>query len=308
MSEALEFLEANEKPRPVTIRANTLKTRRKDLAQALINRGVDLDPLEKWSKDGLQIYKSEVPIGATPEYLAGHYILQGASSFLPVLALDPQPNERVLDMCAAPGGKTTHIASLMKNTGAVFANDVNESRCKALIANVHRLGVKNCIVSTSDGRSFPKLIGGFDRVLLDAPCAGLGVISRDPSIKIQKDEKDILRCEHLQRELILAAVDSVDAKSKTGGIIVYSTCSITVEENEAAVQYALNKRHVKVIDTGLSFGKPGFTRHKTRRFNSSMKLCRRFYPHTHNMDGFFVCKLKKLSNTIPTDTPSSAAE
>jgi ribosomal RNA methyltransferase Nop2 len=102
-------LEANEVQRPVTIRTNTLKTRRRDLAQALINRGVNVDPLDKWTKVGLVIYNSQVPIGATPEYLSGHYMLQGASSFLPVMALAPQPNERVLDMCAAPGGKATYI-------------------------------------------------------------------------------------------------------------------------------------------------------------------------------------------------------
>jgi 25S rRNA (cytosine2870-C5)-methyltransferase len=106
-------LEANEVQRPVTIRTNTLKTRRRDLAQALINRGVNVDPLDKWTKVGLVIYNSQVPIGATPEYLSGHYMLQGASSFLPVMALAPQPNERVLDMCAAPGGKASYIGKSM---------------------------------------------------------------------------------------------------------------------------------------------------------------------------------------------------
>ncbi|KFM77605.1 putative ribosomal RNA methyltransferase NOP2, partial [Stegodyphus mimosarum] len=108
-SELVELLEANEVQRPVTIRTNTLKTRRGDLAHALINRGVNLDPVGKWSKVGLVVYDSQVPIGATPEYLAGHYILQGAASLLPVMALAPKENEKVLDLCAAPGGKTTHI-------------------------------------------------------------------------------------------------------------------------------------------------------------------------------------------------------
>ncbi|VDP93399.1 unnamed protein product [Echinostoma caproni] len=108
--ELIEALEANEVDRPVTIRTNTLKTRRRELAQALINRGVNLDPLEPWSKVGLVVYSSQVPLGATPEYLAGHYILQGASSMLPVMALAPKPEERVLDLCAAPGGKATYIA------------------------------------------------------------------------------------------------------------------------------------------------------------------------------------------------------
>lgn len=123
--------------------------------QALINRGVNLDPIGKWTKVGLVIYSSQVPMGATPEYLAGHYILQGASSFLPVMALDPKENERVLDMCAAPGGKSSHIAALMKNTGVLFSNDANEERIKAVVGNFHRLGITNSIVCTYDGRKLP---------------------------------------------------------------------------------------------------------------------------------------------------------
>lgn len=125
-------------------------------------------------------------VGATPEYLAGHYMLQAASSFLPVIALSPQPNERVLDMASAPGGKTSHMAALMQNTGVIFANDANKARTKSLTANIHRLGCKNVVVCSYDGREFPKVLGGFDRVLLDAPCSGTGVISKDPSVKINK--------------------------------------------------------------------------------------------------------------------------
>lgn len=300
-AECLEFVEANEQPRPLVIRTNTLKTRRRDLAQALIQRGVNLDPLAKWSKVGLKIYDSPVPIGATPEYLAGHYMLQSASSICAVMALAPQLNERVLDMACAPGGKTTYIAQLMKNTGSIIANDLKKQRLKATVANLHRLGVKNTSVSCYDGRKVPTLFKGFDRVLLDAPCTGMGVIARDPSIKTQKTEKDVLRLAHLQKELLLAAIDAVDAKSKTGGYILYSTCSVMVEENESVVDYALRKRCVKLVDTGLDHGKPGFTRYQQQRFHPSVNLTRRFYPHVHNMDGFYVAKFKKFANTTPAE-------
>ncbi|KAJ3175480.1 rRNA (cytosine-C5-)-methyltransferase nop2 [Geranomyces variabilis] len=307
-AEAIEFFEANEVPRPIVIRTNTLKTRRRDLAQALINRGVNLEAVGKWSKVGLQIFDSSVPIGATPEYLAGHYMLQAASSFLPVMSLAPQEHERILDMCAAPGGKTTYIAALLKNTGCLFANDANKDRLKALIANCHRLGVKNTVVSHHDGREFPHVIGGFDRVLLDAPCSGTGVISKDPSVKINKSDEDFRLLTHIQKELILAAIDSVDANSKTGGYIVYSTCSVTVEENEEVVEYALKKRpNVKLVSSGLDFGREGFTRYRGKAFHPTMSHSRRYYPHTQNMDGFYVAKLKKTSNKFPGKAAEPAA-
>ncbi|KAJ4987440.1 25S rRNA (cytosine-C(5))-methyltransferase nop2 [Stagonosporopsis vannaccii] len=296
--EAFAFFEANETPRPIVIRTNTLRTHRRELAQSLINRGVQLEPVGKWSKVGLQIFDAQVPLGATPEYLAGHYILQAASSFLPVMALAPQENERVLDMAAAPGGKTTHLAALMKNTGCIFANDASKERSKGLIGNIHRLGVRNAIVCNYSALEFPRVMGGFDRVLLDAPCSGTGVIAKDASVKTNKTEADFMKLPHLQKQLLLSAIDSVDHHSKTGGYIVYSTCSVTVEENEQVVQYALNKRpNVKLVETGLTFGKEGFTKIGGKVFHPSLKMTRRYYPHTYNVDGFFVSKFKKIGPT-----------
>ena len=294
--EAFAFFEANESARPVVLRANTLRTHRRELAQSLINRGVTLEPVGKWSKVGLQVFESQVPLGATPEYLAGHYILQAASSFLPVMALAPQEHERILDMAAAPGGKTTYIAALMKNTGCIFANDSNKSRAKGLIGNVHRLGVKNTIICSYDAKEFPRVIGGFDRVLLDAPCSGTGVIAKDPSVKTNKTEKDFMQLPHLQKQLLLCAIDSVDHTSKTGGYIVYSTCSVTVEENEQVVQYALARRpNVKLVETGLTFGVDGFVSYMGKQFDPKMKMTKRYYPHAYNVDGFFVSKFKKVA-------------
>eukprot|EP00937_MAST-01D_sp_MAST-1D-sp2_P007225 g7225.t1 len=294
--EALEFFEANEQPRPTVIRTNTLKTRREDLMATLTERGMALEPLAPWSKVGVKIVRSTVPVGATPEYLAGHYMLQAASSMCAVTALKPMQKERILDMASAPGGKSSYISQMMRNTGVLVANDIKRSRLKSTAANLARLGVQNCLVCNYDGRRFPEVMGNFDRVLLDAPCTGLGVIARDPSIKVQKTLKDVQRMSHLQKELILAAIDSVDARSKTGGVLVYSTCSVAVEENEEVVQYALARRQVKLIPTGIEHATPGFVRFQHRRFHPSMKLTSRLYPHVHNMDGFYVAKFKKYAN------------
>jgi 25S rRNA (cytosine2870-C5)-methyltransferase len=324
-AECIEFIKASDQPRPLVVRTNTIKARRKDLAAALIKRGVSLDPLSSWSKVGLKIIESPVPVGATPEYLSGHYMLQSAASLCPVLALNPQPKELILDMSAAPGGKTSYIAQLMRNTGTIVANDIKPERQKATIANLHRLGVKNVITCSYDGRHFGTKVfspNRFDRILLDAPCSGLGVISRDPSVKVQRTIADVKQCAHLQKELLLAAIDALKYKNATvsnadasgGGVdnsgccMVYSTCSVSVFENEEVVQYALSKRDIQIIDTGLNFGSEGFTRYQHKRFHPSMKLAKRFYPHTLNMDGFFVCKIKKLSHRHKDSTKSDAAK
>ena len=307
--EAFAFFEANESARPVVIRTNTIRTHRRELAQSLINRGVTLEPVGKWSKVGLQVFESQVPLGATPEYLAGQYIIMAASSFLPVMALAPQEHERILDMAAAPGGKTTYIAALMKNTGSIFANDSNKDRSKALIGNIHRLGVKNTIVCNHDAKEFPKVIGGFDRVLLDAPCSGTGVVAKDPSVKTNKTEKDFMQLPHLQKQLLLCAIDSVDHTSKTGGYVIYSTCSVSIEENEQVVQYALTKRpNVKLVETGLTFGVDGFVSYMGKQFDPKMKMTKRFYPHTYNVDGFFVSKFKKTGPSRSMSTKERAAD
>eukprot|EP01059_Diplonema_ambulator_P008123 TRINITY_DN1764_c0_g2_i2.p1 TRINITY_DN1764_c0_g2~~TRINITY_DN1764_c0_g2_i2.p1 ORF type:complete len:645 (+),score=242.78 TRINITY_DN1764_c0_g2_i2:299-2233(+) len=290
--ELFEFLETNEKQRPLTIRVNTLKQSRRDLAQALTRKGMQVEPTGPWCKIGLQIFESDVAVGSTAEYLAGHYLVQSASSFLPVISLDVHENMKVLDMAAAPGGKTTHIAQLMKNTGTLLANDVSSERLIALRSNVLRMGITNCIVTNYNGVGYERLMKNFDRVLLDAPCTGLGVISRDPRIKLSKTEKDVTMCATLQRKLILSAIDSC----KVGGIVVYSTCSILVEENEAIIDYALSMRNIRVVDSGLPFGRPGMVKYRESRFHASVAKSRRYYPHAFNMDGFFVCKIEKLGH------------
>jgi ribosomal RNA methyltransferase Nop2 len=290
--ECFNFLEAMDEKRPVTIRVNTLKTKRKELAQTLADKNVGLEPLDEISKVCLKVNKSKVPIGATTEYLAGHYMLQSAASLLPVMALAPQPGDKVLDMAAAPGGKTTHIAQILKNTGLIVANDFKKERTRALHFNCQRMGIQNVIVTNYDGRKFPDCLKNFDRILLDAPCTGLGIISRDQSIKASRTMRDVFRAAHLQKELLRSAID----RCKVGGYVVYSTCSIAVEENEEVVDYITKQRHVKIVDTGLNIESKVYPKFGEKRFHDRIKYCVRVFPHSHNLDGFFICKLKKLKD------------
>lgn len=300
MDEVIDFIEANEQRRPVVIRTNTLMTRRDDLERMLRNRGVNLMPLHNdWSKKvGLIVYESNIALGATPEYLSGYYMLQSPSSFLPVIAMEPKPGMKILDMCAAPGGKTTHIGQLMKKKGILIANDYNKSRCNALVANIHRLGVTNAVVTNYDGEAFPHMMQDFDMVMCDAPCSGTGVISRDPTIKATKSRIEIRQLSEKQKKLILAAYDSI---AKKGGRVCYCTCSVLVEENEEVVDYLLKHRKglCKVVKPNIDPGfdeelTKGIKSYKEKHFHPSIENCRRVYPHKLNMDGFFFAIIDVL--------------
>ncbi|EEQ81178.1 hypothetical protein NCER_102567 [Vairimorpha ceranae BRL01] len=183
---------------------------------------MDMENIE-WCDDALVIFNSSVPVGATPEYLAGYLIIQGASSMLSVLNLDVKENLKIIDMCAAPGGKSQYISALMNNTGVLYSNDISDDRIKALRSNLLRMGVTNAIVTNLDARKLN--FGLVDRVLLDAPCSGTGVISKDPSIKMSRTVDDIRKTVFRQKELILKGFDML----KKGGVMVYSTCSVLTE-------------------------------------------------------------------------------
>ena len=281
------YLEANEKQRPTVLRINTLLKRRKDIVHMLNARKVETESLA-WCDSALVAYKATVPLGATPEYLAGYYIIQGACSMFPVLNLELKEGLTVVDLCAAPGGKTTHIAALMNNTGTLYANDIDRDRAYALRSNVARMGVENCIITNLEAEKFD--VGKVDRVLLDAPCSGTGVISKDPSIKSSKSVKEIKKIVRKQKELILHAFDML----KSGGIMVYSTCSILVEENEGVVDFLLrNREGATLCEPDVGVGKNGFQSFRSETLHGTLVRAKRLYPHIHNMDGFFYCKIRK---------------
>ncbi|WUR02671.1 NOL1/NOP2/Sun family protein [Vairimorpha necatrix] len=285
--EALLFMEESDKKRPLTIRLNKLLTTKKELTKKLSSRGMDIENVE-WCDDALVVFSSSVPVGATPEYLAGHYIIQGASSMLSVLNLNIKDNLLVLDMCSAPGGKSQYISALMNNTGVLFCNDINEERVLSLRSNLLRMNTQNAIVLNMDARRL--CLPLVDRVLLDAPCSGTGVISKDQSIKMNRTESDLRKTVFRQKELILKGFDTL----KKGGIMIYSTCSVLVKENEEVVTYLLSKRvNARVVECEVDVGRPGFPTFRGVAYHPSMSLTRRIYPHVHNMDGFYYAKIEK---------------
>ena len=282
-----EFLEACERPLPKSIRVNTLKIDIKTALRDLEAKGFILEPV-KWCSEGFWVKNSPMSIGATREYLLGYYFIQTSASMLPPLLLDPSPEHIILDMCAAPGGKTSHIAQLLKNQGAVISIEIDEQRAIALKNNLARCGVFNTLILNMDAKEFPKLNFKVDKILLDAPCSGEGLIRQKPERKISRSIKDIIFCSNNQEKLAEAAVNSL----KDGGTLIYSTCSLAPEENEEVIDYLINNFPMRVEKISVD-GEPGLTQFKDRVYDNSLANARRIYPHKHESIGFFICKLVK---------------
>ncbi len=278
----LESFKHNQVPK--SLRVNTLKIGENNLIRRLEAEKIKLRKIH-FLKNGY-FYNAKFSLGSTPEYLLGYYYLQEAASQLPAEILSPAKNEVVLDMAAAPGGKTTQIASEMNNNGVIFALDLGK-RLQSLKNNVERLGVKNCIVYEKDARHLDFDIE-FDKVLLDAPCSGNFLIDKEWFGKrsVQQFEKMGI----LQKELIKSGI----GKLKKGGVLVYSTCSLEPEENELVIDYALNNFDVKLEKIDLKIGDEGLANPFGIKLSDEVRLCKRFWPHKTSTEGFFVAKLRKI--------------
>lgn len=278
------FLEKMERSPRQYIRVNTLKTTKRALAARLEEKGFVL--ADTAIDEVLAVDKAPLAAGATSEYMLGHYYIQDLSSCMAVAALDVQKDLSVLDMAAAPGGKTTFIAQRMENTGSIVALEPNAKRARSMTFNIDRLGVCNTCVCNVDGLQALEL-GQFDRVLLDAPCSCEGVIAKDPSRKTSHSPQDVDYCAGRQAELLRVAIHAV----KPGGIVVYSTCSFAPEENEAVVDMAVREFGVTVEP--LAHGSEGMAAFGNTTFDAGTRNTRRFYPHLHDTTGFFVARLRK---------------
>jgi len=269
-------------PPPFTIRANRLKTDRDKLQEILLAEGVTATPC-RYAPDGLVI-TSPVSLPGLASFSAGLFVVQDEASQLAALILGPVAGENLLDLCAAPGGKATYLAELSGDSATLLACDRNPRKLEQITEAAVRLGISSITTMPLDAtRPLPPLpVDSFDRILVDAPCSGLGVIHRNPEGKWWKESTDPARLALTQ----LAILGNAAARLKPGGVLLYSTCSTSVTENEQVVDNFLNDQRAFVIEP-VSALLPQLAEMQTERgfFRS--------WPHRHGMDGFFAARLRK---------------
>jgi len=289
LDETIKLLEANELPLIPSIRVNTLKISVLELKKRLEKKGNELKPIE-WVPYGFNIVKESSNLGSSHEFLQGYYYLQNIASMLSAVILDPKPNDIVIDMCAAPGSKSTHLAQLMENEGTVILIEKNLNRIPALEVNLRRMGITNSIVLNMDAINLSNINVKGDKILLDAPCTGEGLIRQDPSRKKSKRMKDIEKMSSIQKRLLTAGLKALNS----GGMLLYCTCSIAPEENELVVDEVLNKsNNCKIIEISKNYGVKGLTKVFGVNLLEDLMFSQRLYPHLHNTIGFYFCLIKK---------------
>jgi len=278
------------------IRCNTIKISTDELYERLNKKWNVKQPFSN-NKEIMLIESDLKPgeLGNAIEHVLGYYYIQEVSSMMSVIALDPQPDEIIFDMAAAPGSKTSQIAACMKNTGTLIANDLKLDRIKILAANLERCGVTNTIGTQADGISFCDRLAKshfkFDRILLDAPCSGEGTLRSSTKTFLMWNPKMIDKLSRIQRKMIAYALKVL----KVGGVLVYSTCTHAPEENESLVNFALENFPVKIETINLPLKcRPGITNWKNDKYSEEVTKACRIYPQDNDSEGFFVCKMTLL--------------
>jgi 16S rRNA (cytosine967-C5)-methyltransferase len=276
------LLKANNLSRSISIRTNTLKTTVEELTNILRQEGINPQP-GRYFPEALMLERASSIVDLSP-FQDGLFVVQNEASMLPALILAPRPGEIILDACAAPGGKTVQMAQLMGDVGEIIAGDVHSHRLDLIENNCRRLGITSVRTKKIDARLWStEGKDKFHRILVDAPCSGTGVLSRRPDARWQKKAEQIMELSLLQREILLSCADCV----KPGGVLVYSTCSLEIEENQYVVKEFLSKRP--------DFGFSDLTSFlPTELMDSSIeKGCLQTYPQRHKIDGFFVARMVK---------------
>ncbi|AJB71395.1 16S rRNA (cytosine(1407)-C(5))-methyltransferase RsmF [Enterobacter hormaechei] len=294
-----DFVAACQRPLRRSIRVNTLKISVGAFLDLVSPYGWQLTPVP-WCEEGFWIERDDeesLPLGSTAEHLSGLFYIQEASSMLPVAALfadDNQP-ERVMDVAAAPGSKTTQIAARMNNRGAILANEFSASRVKVLHANISRCGIHNVALTHFDGRVFgAALPEAFDAILLDAPCSGEGVVRKDPDALKNWSVASNLEIAATQRELI----DSAFHALRPGGTLVYSTCTLNRDENEDVCLW-LKQRYADAVEF-----LPLDTLFDSASHAATPEGFLHVFPQIYDCEGFFVARLRKTRAVDPLPAPA----
>ncbi len=304
------LLEFSERPLRKSKRVNLLKSSIKKFEQYAASRGWSLTQVP-WCPEGFFIERDDhaFPLGKDLLHLLGHTYMQEAASMLPVALLDPQEGDTVLDLSAAPGSKTTHVASRIGTSGVIVANDASEKRLWALASNLQRCGVINAIIVRKVGQWYARhMTERFTKVLCDAPCTAQGTSRKDRDALSYCSDDNIAKMARLQIQLLESAIHA----AKTGGRIVYSTCTLTPEENEEVVRHILNKfcDQLAVVDPASLFPElaPAVRDSQIvqeQRGFETMLPCARLWPQTYDTEGFFCAVFEK---TAPTLLPMAVSE
>lgn len=283
------------------LRVNKLKTTKETLAKKLAEKySIITEPIV-YPENVLKMISGIDDIGSTFEIAFGFYYLQGLTSMIPPIILNPKPDEKVLDLCSAPGSKTTQLAELMQNKGTLIVNEIQLDRVKALVFNLDKMNLLNYGVINSKGEILSKYYEEeFDKILVDAPCSGLGIIQKKNEVNKWWSLERVSKLGDLQTRLLVSAIKML----KPGGEIVYSTCTLTIEENELIIDKILNKYPVEVCDIDLPLDhEKGFTYYQGNNLHPDLNKAIRIFPWEADSDGFFLIKLRKTEAMPHTNEP-----
>jgi len=276
------FLRAVNSIPPITVRVNTLKASVEEVLEALRREGAHVIGVGRYVPIVIRI-KGPYNFSKSPLYSEGKVIIQDEASAVAAIVLDPKPGEVVVDMCAAPGGKTEHMAEIMKNEGVIHAFDIDEARIRRMEDLLNRTGIRIVKIYRKDVRKAPEILGEgiADKVLLDAPCTSSGTLAKNPDLRWKITEVSLKRAVRMQRELIDVAVKL----AKPGGRILYTVCSVFREEGEDVVKYVLDRYpgKLRIIELKGPFD-PGF-----------LPGTMRAWPHRHGTNGFFYALLERVA-------------
>ncbi|MFA8341921.1 MAG: NOL1/NOP2/sun family putative RNA methylase [Rhodothermaceae bacterium] len=279
------------------IRISTADGNDEAIVESLKQYGIELEALPN-IPFGYRVLNGFEYIGKTLEFTLGKYYIQSLSSMIPPLILQPDSEDTVLDLCAAPGSKSSQLAEMMENKGTLYVNEPNINRIKSLVFNFDKMNFVNFGAIKYKGELLSKVFENtFDKILVDAPCSGLGILQKKGEVSNWWSLQQAEKIAELQFRLLLSALKML----KPGGEMIYSTCTLTVEENEVTLNKILRKYPVEIKEIELPVkSHPAFTSYNGEELNPEIAKAHRIIPWEVNSEGFFICKLRKTGETEPT--------